>query len=102
MYTGRKRGGTPCIQETAIPEYKKQFGRPCPHVELLTINEDASQLVMLALNQYTQPILPAYILAMDQTIVREAMDRAVVVLSSKELHDMIEESSRKEAAKKKG
>ena len=55
---------------------------------------------MLALNQYTQPLLPAYILAMDQAVVREAMNRAVVILSSKEFHDVIEVSSKKDAAKK--
>lgn len=100
VLTGRKRGGTPCIPDHYIPQYKKEFGRSCPRVELLTVNEDASQIVMLALNQYTQPLLPAYLSIMNPAIVREAMDRTVAVLSSKELHDAIEASSKKDAAKR--
>lgn len=85
-----------------LTKYKKDFGRPCPRIELHSTNEEASQIVMLALNQYTQPVLSAYILTMGRTgaMSREAMKRAVTVLSSKELDDMIKVLSKRESAKR--
>lgn len=90
----------PCVPDHYLTKYKKDFGRPCPRIELLTINEDAAQLVRFALNQYTQPMLSAHILTIDRTeeTVREAMNRALTILSSKELHDVIDEVGKKEAA----
>lgn len=54
---------------------------------------------MLALNQYTHPILPAYVSIMDQDVSREAINRAVIVLASTELDDAIKKSSAQAAAK---
>lgn len=54
---------------------------------------------MLALNQYTQPILPAYVILMDQDVIRDAIRRATRVLASKDLDDAIKKSGAKEAAK---
>ena len=90
---------TPCIPDHYIPKYEEEFGRPCPRIGLLSVNEDASQIVMLALNQYTQPILPAYVSLMDQDVVLEAVDRAVIVLLSKDLHDTIEKAGKTAATK---
>lgn len=83
-----------------MPKYKEQFGRPCPHVGLLDINGDASQLVILALNEHTQPLISAHLGTMDPETMREALNRAIIVLASKELSDMLEKAEEKRAKEK--
>lgn len=83
-----------------MPEYKEQFGRPCPYVGLLDLNADASQLVILALNEHTQPLISAHLGTMDPETMREALNRAIIVLASKELSDMLEKAGKKRATEK--
>lgn len=84
-----------------IPQYEKQFGRPCLYVGLYAINEEASLLVMLALNQYAAPLASLYapILLSAHTPheIREMLDRATGALASGRLHDALEKSAKAKA-----
>ena len=84
-----------------MPKYKKQFGRPCPYIELLPFNEDTSQLILFSLNQHTQPIVSMFVQTVDQDAVHDTVRRAMIVLSSEALRDAIEKAGKKEAAKRK-
>ena len=59
----------PCV---APADYRKQFGRDCPRVELLPENGPAAELVFATLPEHTRQLLPAFV----EALVAEMGDEA--------------------------